>query len=219
VVTGSFVVTDRTRLRRLPDRGTYDRATTYAILDEALVCHVGFVAGGQPMVIPTTYGRDGDHLLIHGSAAGRLLRTVAGGVDVCVAVTLLDGVVLARSTFHHSMNYRSVVIVGRAARIDPPDEKRAALDRIVEHVVPGRTPDARPATDKELRATLVLSLPIEEASVKIRTGGPIDDDEDMDLPMWAGVVPLSVVPAAPIPDPALPRSIPPPAYATTYRRR
>ncbi len=199
-VSGTFAPTARTTFRRLPARGSYDRDAAYAILDEALVCHVGFVADGHPMVIPTTYGRDRDRLLIHGSAAGRLLRTLVSGIDVCVTVTLLDGLVLARSTFHHSMNYRSVVILGRAERVDGLDDKRAALDRIVEHIVPGRTAEARPPTDKELRATLVLALPMDEASVKVRTGGPVDDDEDMVLPVWAGVIPLTLVPGDPIPD-------------------
>lgn len=193
---------DRTTVRRLPDRGRYDRDTIDAILDEAYLCHLGLVdAEGRPFVVPTIHARAGDDVYLHGSPASRALRTAGGeGVDCCVAVTLLDGLVLARSTFHHAMNYRSVVLYGSATRVDDDDEKRAALDALVEHVVRGRTAGARGPNDKELRGTLVLRLPIDAASAKVRTGGPIDDDDDLGLDVWAGVVPLRVVAGEPEPD-------------------
>ena len=207
--------TDRTRVRRLPARASYDRAVIDSILDEALVCHVGFAVEGQPYVIPTVHARAGDRLYLHGSAASRMLRTLAGGVEVCVTVTLLDGVVLARSAFHHSLNYRSVVILGTATALTDPDEKLAALERIVEHVAPGRSAEVRPPNAQELRATLVLAVPVTEASAKIRAGGPLDDEDDYALPCWAGVIPLRLTPLAPVPDarlagPAATRT--PPAY-------
>ncbi|MCU1463577.1 MAG: putative flavin-nucleotide-binding protein [Acidimicrobiales bacterium] len=208
--------TEHTTVRRLPARARYDRATLDAILDEGLVCHVGFVTGGRPFVIPTTYGRVGDDLYLHGSPASRLLRTLSDGVDVCVTVTLLDGIVLARSAFHHSMNYRSAVLVGRATVVDDLEEKRAALDAFVEHVVPGRAADARPPNEKELRATLVLRLPIADASAKVRTGGPIDDDEDMALAVWAGELPLRTTPGPPVADAGVDVRVP--AYVSGYRR-
>jgi nitroimidazol reductase NimA-like FMN-containing flavoprotein (pyridoxamine 5'-phosphate oxidase superfamily) len=193
---------ERTTLRRVPDRGRYDRDTIDGILDEAYLCHVGLVdPEGRPFVIPTIHARDGDVVYVHGSPASRALRTGTTGVDCCLAVTLLDGLVLARSTFHHSMNYRSAVLYGRAERVDDVDEKRAALDVIVEHVVRGRSTGARQPNDKELKGTLVLRLPIDEASAKVRTGGPIDDEEDYAITdVWAGVVPLTVTPGAPQPD-------------------
>ncbi len=210
--------TPRTTLRRLPRRGVFERDAVNAILDEGLVCHVGFAAEGQPFVLPTTYARQGDRLLIHGSAASRMLRTVAEGIPVCVTVTLLDGLVLARSTFHHSMNYRSVVVLGTAVEVTDPAEKAAALEAIVEHVLRGRSAQARPATTLELKATTVLALPIEEASAKVRTGPPLDDEEDYALPHWAGVVPLRLVPGAPVPDPRLPEGTPVPDNVTRYTR-
>jgi hypothetical protein len=164
------------------------------------------------------YARHGDRLLLHGSPASRLLRGGGRGVDLCVTVTLVDGLVLARSAFHHSINYRSVVVMGRADRIGDLAERRAALDALVEAAVPGRTADARPPNESELRATIVLALPLDEASVKVRTGGPVDDDDDMDLPVWAGVVPLSQVAGTPVADPAMPPGLPVPAYASGYRR-
>lgn len=187
-----IAVTERTRVRRLAKRGAYDRETIYAILDEAYVCHVGFSVDGTPVVIPTIHWRDGDRLYVHGSAASRMLRNLRQGVPACVTVTLVDGLVLARSAFHHSMNYRSVVLFGTAREVSEPDEKRRALDRLVEHIAPGRTAEVRPPNESELRQTLVLSLPIEEASAKIRTGGPVDDEEDYALPVWAGVIPLRI---------------------------
>src|ERR1700732_1025988 len=181
-----FTPTKRTQVQRLPDRGKYDSATIYPILDEAFLCHVGFVVDGQPFVIPTGFARIGDTLYIHGSAASRMLRTLAGGVQVCVTVTLLDGLVLARSAFHHSMNYRSVVILGRAVPVEEREGKMKALELFTEHVVRGRWSDVRPPTDSELKATTVLALPLSEASAKIRTGPPKDDEEDYQLPIWAG---------------------------------
>ena len=206
--------TERTRVHRLPTRATYDRSVVHGILDEALVCHVGFAVEGQPYVIPTIHARAGDRLYLHGSAASRMLRTLAGGVDVCVTVTLVDGVILARSAFHHSLNYRSVVILGTATPITEPEEKLAALERIVDHVVPGRWPHVRPPSAQELRATLVLALPITEVSAKVRTGGPLDDEADYALPCWAGEIPLRLTPLAPVPDarldPAVAARVPPP---------
>jgi uncharacterized protein len=197
----SFTPTPRTRLHRLPARGSYDRDVVAAILDEAPMCHVGFVADGQPYVIPTIHARFEDQLVFHGARASRLLKAMAG--PVCVTVTLLDGLVLARSAFHHSMNYRSVVVLGVASEVTDPDRKRRALDRIVEHVAPGRTQVARGASDKELAATRVMALPLDEVSAKIRTGPPLDEPEDMDLPCWAGVIPLSMVVGEPIEAPDL----------------
>ena len=208
----------RTRVRRLPARARYDRPTLDAILDEGLVCHIGFVADGQPFVIPTTYARVGDRLYVHGSAASRLLRTLASGTPICVTVTLLDGLVLARSAFHHSMNYRSAVVLGVAAEVTDPAEKAAALEAIVEHVVPGRSRDARGGNSKEIAQTLVLSLALTEASAKIRTGPPLDDEEDLALPCWAGVIPLRLTPSTPVPDPRLVPGIGVPAYVSDYRR-
>jgi uncharacterized protein len=205
-------------VRRLAERGSYDRRLAEAILDEGLVAHVGLATDDGPVVIPMLYGRDGDRLLLHGSAASRLLRGGARGTEVCVTVTLADGLVLARSAFHHSMNYRSVVVLGRATAISDPDEKRAALDRLVEHIVPGRSPDVRPPSEQELRATLVLALPLDEFSVKLRAGDPIDDDDDMDLPTWAGVIPLATVPGAPVASRDLRVDAEAPAYASSYRR-
>jgi nitroimidazol reductase NimA-like FMN-containing flavoprotein (pyridoxamine 5'-phosphate oxidase superfamily) len=195
-----LLATERTRLRRKADRGSLDRDVVFSILDEALVAHVSFVVDGQPFLIPMTYGRVGDDLYLHGARANHLLKSLAAGVPVCAAVTLLDGLVLARSVFHHSMNYRSVVVFGTATEVDDPDEKRAALDAVVDHVMPGRTADARPPTDSELRATLVVRLPITEASAKIRTGPPIEEPEDLDLEVWGGVIPLALSAGEPIAD-------------------
>ena len=193
--------TARTTLRRLPDRGRHDRADIDAILDEALICHLGLVdPEGRPFVIPTIHARRGDHLYVHGSPASRALRTGARGFDACVTVTLLDGLVLARSAFHHSMNYRSVVVYATAEKVEDPDEKATALDAIVEHVLAGRGAGSRAPSEKELKSTLVLRLPLDEASAKVRTGGPIDDEEDLGLPVWAGVVPIRLVAGEPAAD-------------------
>src|SRR6058998_3750213 len=196
--------TPRTRVRRFPSRASYDRATIHAILDEGLVCHLGFVHDGQPFVLPTTYARVDDALYLHGSAASRMLRGLRDGIPVCVTVTLLDGLVLARSAFHHSMNYSSVVILGVAAEVTGAAERLRALEAIVEHVNPGRWQQVRPPNDRELKATIVLRLPIVEASAKVRSGGPLDDAEDLGWPCWAGHVPLRLVPLPPVPDGVLP---------------
>jgi len=214
----TFTPTERTRVKRLPDRGKYDSETVHAILDEGFICHIGFVVDGQPYVIPTGYARVGDKLYIHGSAASRMLRALAGGVQVCVTVTLLDGLVLARSVFHHSMNYRSVVILGRATLVTDREEKLKALEAVTEQIVPGRWADARHPTESELKQTSVLALPLEEVSAKVRTGGPKDEEEDYALPIWAGVLPLPVVPGAPMPDSRLPDGIETPPYVAHYKR-
>jgi uncharacterized protein len=192
--------TDRSAVRRHPERARYDREQIDAVLDEGLVAHVGVAIDGQAYVIPMAYGRDGDRLILHGSVASRLLRSLGGGVPVCVTVTLLDGLVLARSTFHHSMNYRSVVVLGTARRIDDAAEAAAALDALVEHVVPGRTDETRPPSDPELRRTAVLELLLDEASMKERSGGALDEPDDVDLPVWAGVIPIGVAAGAPVPN-------------------
>ena len=192
-------VTDRTRVRRKPMRGTHERAAIDAILDEALICHVGFVADHGPIVIPTTHVRVADQLYIHGSAASHMLGSLAGGIDACVTVTLLDGLVLARTAFHHSVNYRSVVLFGRAVRVDDTQAKLAALAALIDRVTPGRSAACRPPNAKELTATTVLAVPIAEASAKIRSGPPLPDDgEDLALPYWAGVIPLHTSRGAPI---------------------
>ncbi len=211
-------VSERIRVKRLPKRGHYDEATINAILDEGFICHVGFVADGQPYVIPTGYARVDNYLYIHGSAASRMLREIAKGVDICVTVTLIDGLVLARSAFHHSINYRSVVILGKARFIDDPEEKAKALEAITEHIVPGRWRDVRWPTELELKATSVLKLPIDEASAKIRTGPPVDDEEDHSLDVWAGVVPLSLTPGVPIPDELLAADAEIPQNVREYKR-
>jgi hypothetical protein len=213
-----FMPTERTKVRRLPDRGKYDSESVYGILDEAFICHVGFVVGGQPYVIPTGFARVNDTLYIHGSAASRMLRTLADGVQVCVTVTLVDGIVMARSGFHSSMNYRSVVILGRATQVERRDEKLAALAAFSEQVMPGRWKDLRETTDAELKGTLVLTLPLKEVSAKVRTGPPKDDEADYALPLWAGVLPLKLTAGMPIDDPRLPAGIEPPDYAQNYKR-
>lgn len=195
----AFPQTERTRVHRLPQRASYDVETVHAILDAGLVCHVGFVEDGRPVVIPTAYARVGDVVVFHGSSKSRTLLAAAGGAEVCVTVTHLDGLVLARSAFHHSVNYRSVVIFGRAVAVDDPDRKRALLRAFTERLYPGRWSVARPPNEQELKATLVVELPLREVVAKVRTGGPIDDPEDMDLAVWAGVVPLRLVAGAPEP--------------------
>jgi nitroimidazol reductase NimA-like FMN-containing flavoprotein (pyridoxamine 5'-phosphate oxidase superfamily) len=209
--------TDRTRHRRLAERGSFDVDLINAIVDEALTCHVGFALDGRPVVVPTIHARVGDQLYIHGAVANHMLRTLADGLEACVTITLIDGLVLARSAFHHSMNYRSVMVFGTARRVDETQEKRAAFAALVEHVVPGRTADARPPTDNEMRKTLVLALPISEASAKVRTGGPVDDDEDLALPVWAGVVPCRLVFGDPTAEPEI--DGPAPDYVRAYRSR
>ncbi len=214
-----FDPTPRTLVRRLPKRASYDLAVIHAILDEGLVCHVGFVHDGQPFVIPTNYARVGDDVVMHGSTASRMVRTLAGGVPVCVTVTLLDGLVLARSAFHHSTNYRSVVLLGTAVAVTEPGDKLRALEAFVDHVLPGRFAEVRPPSEAELKATTVLRLPIREASAKVRTGPPVDDEEDYALPCWAGVVPLATQAGPPVPDPRLDPGVTPRAGIAAYDRR
>lgn len=213
-----FERTERTTVRRLPKRASYERETVNGILDEGFVCHVGFVVEGSPVVIPTGYGRVGETLYIHGSAASRMLKALREGIDVCVTVTLIDGLVLARSAFHHSLNYRSVVVFGNARIVEDEDEKWEALRSFTDHVMRGRWEESRQPTQQEMRATTVLALPLNEASAKIRTGPPIDDDEDYELPVWAGVLPLRLETAESIPDPQLREGIELPRYIRDYRR-
>ena len=205
-------------MKRLPKRANYDRETVYRILDTAFVCHTGFSVDGQPYVIPTNYGRSGDTLYLHGSAASRMLKTLSGGVPVCVTVTHVDGLVLARSAFHHSVNYRSVMILGRAQLVEDPAEKMEALRLFTEHVIKGRWDDVRTPTEQELRATTVLSLPLEEVSAKVRTGGPLDDEADYSLPVWAGVLPLGIVAKPPVADAQRKNDPPIPDYLKNYER-
>jgi hypothetical protein len=205
-------------VKRIPKRGTYDQETIYKILDEGMICHVGFVVDGQPFVIPTIYARVGDKIYMHGSTASRLLNTLERGGEVCVNVTLVDGLVLARSVFHHSMNYRSVVVFGKASAVEDADEKMKALEAISEHLIPGRWKDARKPNEQEFKATRVVCLPITEASAKVRSGPPIDDEEDYDLPVWAGVVPLQLTASEPINDPRLKADVATPEYARQYSR-
>jgi nitroimidazol reductase NimA-like FMN-containing flavoprotein (pyridoxamine 5'-phosphate oxidase superfamily) len=208
--------TERTRVRRLPERAAYDRATVHAILDEGFICHVGFVVDGQPFVVPTGFARVGETLFLHGSTGSRLgLRP---GMDVCVTVTLLDGIVLARSAFHHSFQYRSVMVLGRTELVTDPEEKDAALEALVEHFMPGRSADARAGSRQEVAATAVLAVPLEEVSAKVRTGDPKDDEEDYALPVWAGILPLELQPGDPVPDSRLDPGIAVPAYMKDWHR-
>lgn len=215
---GCVAPSDRIRVRRVPKRGSYERQVIDEILAEGLICHVGFAVDGQPFVIPMSFAPfDGD-LILHGSVVSRLMKTLGEGVPACVSVTHLDGVVLARSTFHHSMNYRSVVAFGTARLIEDETERAAALEALVEHLVPGRSSDARGPNERENMATAVLRFEIEEASAKVRTGPPVDDDDDLDQPVWAGVVPLELKPGTPEAAPDLPADIAQPDYVTGYRR-
>jgi len=212
------IPTTRTRVVREPHRGVYDREEVYRILDEAFLCHVGFAVDGQPFVIPTSFGRKDANLYIHGSAASRMLRQMKEGVPVCITVTLLDGLVLARSVFNHSMNYRSVVILGKATLVDDPKEKLEGLKVLSDHILPGRWDDSRQPNEQELKATSLLRVPIEEFSAKVRTGPPIDDAEDMNFPTWAGVVPIELTAGTPIDDQQLDPGIGVPAYIRPYSR-
>lgn len=214
----TFTPTERTKLRRRPQRASYDRAVVEAILDEAFFCHVGFTVDGQPYVIPTIHARVGDHVYIHGSAASRMLRSVREGIPVCVTVTLLDGIVLARSAFKHSLNYRSVMILGTATEVLDHTEKTEALKAIVDHVAPRRWDDVRWPNEQELKATSVLRLPLKEVSAKIRIGPPLDLEEDSQATCWAGELPLRLVPQPPIADPKLDATTPLPPYVREYRR-
>jgi uncharacterized protein len=209
----------RTTVKRRAQRGVYDHQAILRILDEALVCHMGFVVDGQPFVLPTAYARIGDQLYLHGSPSNRMLRTGKSGLGLCVTVTLLDGLVLARSAFHHSMNYRSVVLLGTATEVADPAEKAAAFRALVEHVVPGRYASVRAPSPEEIQGTLVLRLPISEGSAKVRSGPPIDDEADYAWPVWAGVIPLALRSGSPIPDPRLDDEQGTPAYAAAYARR
>ena len=209
----------RTRVVREAHRGVYERAAAYEILDGGFICHVGFVVDGQPFVIPTAYGRSGDNLYIHGSAASRMLRNLDKAVPVCITVTLLEGLVLARSIFNHSMNYRSVVVLGAAVAVRDEQEKLESLRLLSEHILPGRWAESRLPNEKELKQTLVMRVPIEEFSAKVRQGPPIDDEEDYSFPTWAGVIPLNVVAGQPVNDPRLDPKTPVPAYARAYSRR
>jgi hypothetical protein len=211
--------TARTRVVREPHRGVYDRAVAYQILDEGFICHVGFMQDGQPFVIPTAYGRVGDNLYVHGSAASRMLRNLDKGIPVCVTVTLLEGLVLARSIFNHSMNYRSVVVLGTAVAVSEPKEKLGALKSLSEHILPGRWAESRQPNERELKQTLVMRLPIEEFSAKVRQGPPIDDEEDYSFRTWAGVIPLEMVAGTPENDPRLDPKTQVPAYVSGYSRK
>jgi uncharacterized protein len=209
--------TERTTLKRLPKRATYKRDTIYQILDEGFVCHVGFIVDDEPVVIPTAYGRAEDILYIHGSVASRMLRALANRIQVCVTVTLVDGLVLARSAFHHSMNYRSVVVVGTASVVKDSTEKAKALFTFSEHVIPDRWAEVREPNEDELKKTLVLRIPLIEASAKVRSGPPVDNEADYTLPVWAGELPLRLVAGTPISDPRLQRHIQAPAYIQNYQ--
>ncbi|HZR55324.1 MAG TPA: pyridoxamine 5'-phosphate oxidase family protein [Terriglobales bacterium] len=218
-MSDAYTPTSRTRLVREPQRAVYDRATAYEILDEGFVCHVGFVIDGQPFVIPTGYGRKDDNLYIHGSAASRMLRNLDKGIPVCLTVTLLDGLVLARSIFNHSMNYRSVIVLGTAVVVTNPTEKLEALKLLSEHIIPGRWAESRQPNEKELKATTALRLPITEFSAKVREGGVVDDEEDYAFPTWAGVIPLTMMPGTPIDDERLLAGKSAPEYAKNYSRK
>jgi nitroimidazol reductase NimA-like FMN-containing flavoprotein (pyridoxamine 5'-phosphate oxidase superfamily) len=214
-----FPVTDRTRVRQVPRRGAYDKETVYRILDEGLICHVGFVEDGQPFVMPTLYARLEHRLVLHGSPGSRMLRHLAAGNRACVTVTLVDGLVLARSVFHHSVNYRSVVVLGAGRLVTAEAERLRALERLTEHIVPGRWSDARRPSAEEMRATAVVEVSIDEASAKVRTGPPVDDEEDYTFAVWAGVLPLEEVALAPLADPRLRAGIALPRYVRDYDRR
>jgi nitroimidazol reductase NimA-like FMN-containing flavoprotein (pyridoxamine 5'-phosphate oxidase superfamily) len=213
-----FPITERNRTRRMPKRGQYDKDTVYRILDEGLVCHVGLVENDQPVVIPMNFARRDDTLILHGAPASRLLKYVQAGHPVCVTVTLLDGLVLARSVYHHSMNYRSAVVFGRGRLIETEQEKLAALEVLTEHIVPGRWQDARRPNRQELDATAVVSITIESASAKVRTGPPADDEDDYQLPVWAGVLPIQQQALTPVNDPRLRKDIPVSSSVSNYRR-
>ena len=211
-----YTPTDRTKVRRVADRANYDRAFVHSVIDEALTCSVGFAVDGRPWVIPTIHTRVDETLYLHGAPANHMLTTLAGGIETCVSITLIDGLVLARSAFKHSVNYRSVVLFGLATKVEEGAEKEAALAALVEHVARGRGADARPPTASELRATLVLRLPIEEVSAKVRSGGPLDNEDDLDLDVWAGVLPCATTYGAPVAEPGITEPVP--AYISDYSR-
>lgn len=213
-----FTQTEKNRIKRLPKRGHYDRETIYRILDEALICHVGFVEEGQPYVIPTNFARMEDSLILHGARASRLLKHVEAGHPVCVEATIVDGLVLARSVFHHSINYRSVVLFGKGRPVEDEGEKLSALKAVTEHILPGRWQEARLPNSKELNATRVVAIRIDEASAKVRMGPPVDEEEDYGLPVWAGVLPLREQPQPPVRDELLAEDLPLPDYIANYSR-
>jgi len=212
-----YPVTERTRLRRAHERGHFDRETVYRILDAGLICHLGYVVDGQPFVTPTSYWRDGNRVYVHGSSASRAMRAGESGVEVCITVTLLDGLVMARSGFHHSLNYRSVMMFGSAVLVGDRTEKLAALEAFMERIAPGRWDECRPVTEQEIKATTVLALELNDVSAKIRTGPPVDDEEDYALPIWAGVVPVRQVLGAPEPDPRMDPPRPAPNNVTSLK--
>jgi nitroimidazol reductase NimA-like FMN-containing flavoprotein (pyridoxamine 5'-phosphate oxidase superfamily) len=214
-----FAKTEKNSIKRLPKRGYYDHETIHRILDEALICHVGFVVGGQPYVIPTNFARIGDTIVLHGAKASRLLKHVEAGHPICVEATIVDGLVLARSVFHHSVNYRSVVVFGTGRLVMDEQEKLAALETVTEHLVPGRWREARLPNQKELNATSVVAIRIDEASAKVRVGPPVDEEEDYALPVWAGVLPLQEVPLSPIRDELQSEEIALPGYVAGYTRK
>ena len=213
-----YAQTERTRVFRKPGRGSYDRDLVHSILDEALICHVGFVQDGQPYVIPTIHAREGETLYLHGANGNRTLRALADGTACCVTVSLVDELVLARAALHHSLNYRSVMLLGTAREVTDPDEKQRALRAVVEHIAPGRAEEIRGPDDTDLRSTKVLSIPIEEASAKVRTGPPVDEDADLELPYWAGVLPLTGGTREPVPAPDLRGDPPVPGHVTGWSR-
>ncbi|MBZ5528270.1 MAG: pyridoxamine 5'-phosphate oxidase family protein [Acidobacteriia bacterium] len=215
----NFIPTERTRVVREPQRGAYDRETVYGILDEAFICNVGFAIEGQPYVIPTMYARIGDAIYFHGSAASRMLRNLSEGAPVCITVSLIDGLVLARSVFSHSMNYRSVVALGKATLVSDPAEKLEALRAFTEKILPGRWSEARRPNEKEMKATSILRLPLEEVSAKVRTGGPEDDAEDYALKIWAGIIPMHLASEAPVRDGRCDPGIPLPGYLAKYEKQ
>lgn len=214
-----FTKTAKNRIKRLPKRGQYDRETIYRILDEALICHVGFVQNDQPFVIPINFARVDDTIVLHGAKASRLLKHIAAGQPVCVEATVVDGLVLARSVFHHSVNYRSVILFGTGRAVDEEHEKLAALKAITDHLIPGRWQETRLPNRKEMNGTRVVSIKIEEASAKVRVGPPVDDQEDYALPVWAGILPLHESALTPMPDERLPENIPLPGYIAGYSRK
>jgi uncharacterized protein len=213
-----YPITQQNRVRRIPARGAYDRDTIHAIVDEAILCHVGFVDAGQPYVIPTLHARDGDDILLHGAPASRLLKIAASGAPLCITCTLVDGIVVARSAFHSSMNYRSAVLLGIGAPITDPTEKWAALAAFTEHVIPGRWADSRTMSETEMNATSIVRVTVESASAKVRTGPPGDDEADYALPIWAGVLPLRTHSDAPVADPRLDQPVDVPGYLLNYKR-
>jgi uncharacterized protein len=217
-MAGEFEQTERTRVYRKPARGSYDRDLVHSILDEALTCHVGFVQDGQPYVIPTIHARVGHTLYLHGANANRMLKVLADGTPCCVTVTLVDELVLARAALHHSLNYRSVMVLGTAREVTDPEEKQEALRAVVEHIAPGRADGTREADETDLKSTKVLSIPIEEASAKVRTGPPIDEEADMDLPYWAGVLPLGLRTGEPVTAPDLVEDLPVPDHVKAWKR-